>query len=49
MEQKLKTATDHKAKLEQQYQKALHSMRSKGASVEAAVWFHSYRLVDKLK
>ncbi|KAI9239774.1 MAG: hypothetical protein BYD32DRAFT_410198 [Podila humilis] len=36
MEQKLKTATDHKAKLEQQYQKALHSMRSKGASVEAA-------------
>ncbi|KAG0036191.1 Structural maintenance of chromosomes protein 5 [Podila clonocystis] len=36
MEQKLKTATDHRAKLEQHYQKALHSMKSKGALIEAA-------------
>lgn len=43
MEQKLKSATDHKAKMEQQYQRALHSMKSKGALIEAAVWLHLYR------
>ncbi|KAG0086782.1 Structural maintenance of chromosomes protein 5 [Podila epicladia] len=36
MEQKLKTTTDHRAKLEQQYQKALHAMKSKGALIETA-------------